>query len=72
MHCVSTIRILNLFITTKKKRVENIKNRFFIFQPYSLKTGIGRVGGDGFEPPKAVPTDLQSAPFDRSGTPPIM
>ena len=28
------------------------------------------VGGGGFEPPKAVPTDLQSAPFDRSGIPP--
>ena len=28
------------------------------------------VGEEGFEPPKAVPTDLQSAPFDRSGTPP--
>ncbi len=26
--------------------------------------------GGGFEPPKAAPTDLQSAPFDRSGTPP--
>jgi len=22
----------------------------------------------GFEPPKAAPADLQSAPFDRSGT----
>ncbi len=29
------------------------------------------VGREGFEPPKAVPTDLQSAPFDRSGTSPI-
>ncbi len=29
------------------------------------------VGGGGFEPPKAAPTDLQSAPFDRSGIPPI-
>ena len=29
------------------------------------------VGGGGFEPPKAKPTDLQSAPFDRSGTPPV-
>ena len=29
------------------------------------------VGGGGFEPPKASPTDLQSAPFDRSGIPPI-
>ena len=28
------------------------------------------VEGGGFEPPKAEPADLQSAPFDRSGTPP--
>ena len=28
------------------------------------------VEGGGFEPPKAMPTDLQSVPFDRSGTPP--
>ena len=26
--------------------------------------------GGGFEPPKAEPPDLQSGPFDRSGTPP--
>ena len=26
------------------------------------------VGEDGFEPPKALPTDLQSAPFGHSGT----
>jgi hypothetical protein len=26
--------------------------------------------GGGFEPPKASPTDLQSVPFGRSGTPP--
>ena len=26
--------------------------------------------GGGFEPPKAEPTDLQSAPFSHSGTPP--
>ncbi len=26
--------------------------------------------GGGFEPPKAEPADLQSAPFDRFGTPP--
>ena len=30
----------------------------------------GLVEGGGFEPPKAVPTDLQSVPFGRSGTPP--
>ena len=28
------------------------------------------VEGVGFEPTKAEPADLQSAPFDRSGTPP--
>src|SRR5262245_662181 len=28
------------------------------------------VEGGGFEPPKASPADLQSAPFGRSGTPP--
>ena len=26
--------------------------------------------GGGFEPPKAKPSDLQSDPFDHSGTPP--
>ena len=26
--------------------------------------------GGGFEPPKAEPSDLQSDPFDHSGTPP--
>ncbi len=30
------------------------------------------VGAGGFEPPKAVPTDLQSAPFGHSGTLPYL
>ena len=30
-----------------------------------------KVGGAGFEPAKAEPTDLQSVPFDRSGNPPV-
>ena len=30
------------------------------------------VEGEGFEPSKAEPTDLQSVPFDRSGTPPAV
>ena len=29
------------------------------------------VGGDGFEPPKASPADLQSAPFGHSGNHPL-
>jgi hypothetical protein len=35
------------------------------FQPEGL-----RMGREGFEPSKALPTDLQSAPFDRSGISP--
>ena len=31
---------------------------------------IAMVEGAGFEPAKASPADLQSAPFDHSGTPP--
>ena len=30
----------------------------------------GLVGEGGFEPPKAVPADLQSVPFGHSGIPP--
>ncbi len=37
---------------------------------YSRRLSI-LVEGGGFEPPKASPTDLQSVPFGRSGTPPI-
>jgi hypothetical protein len=33
-------------------------------------TQLRLVVGGGFEPPKASPTDLQSVPFDHSGTPP--
>ena len=41
--------------------------------PGSRRSGSRRVvlvEGEGFEPSKAEPTDLQSVPFDRSGTPP--
>ncbi len=30
------------------------------------------VEGGGFEPPKVEPADLQSDPFGRSGTPPLL
>jgi hypothetical protein len=36
----------------------------------SLTTNYDLVEGGGFEPPKAEPSDLQSDPFGRSGTPP--
>ncbi len=34
------------------------------------RTCTSVVEGGGFEPPKAEPSDLQSDPFDHSGTPP--
>ncbi len=33
---------------------------------------IRKMGGTGFEPVKALPSDLQSDPFDRSGNPPFI
>jgi hypothetical protein len=39
-------------------------------RPPSQSEKRNSLEGGGFEPPKAEPTDLQSAPFDRSGTPP--
>lgn len=38
--------------------------RYFLYILYLVE-------GGGFEPPKAEPSDLQSDPFDRSGTPPL-
>jgi hypothetical protein len=35
-----------------------------------LMTYSVKLEGEGFEPSKALPTDLQSAPFGRSGIPP--
>ena len=35
-----------------------------------LKQVLFLVGDGGFGPPKSVTTDLQSAPFGRSGNPP--
>ncbi len=37
---------------------------------YTRKSSKTLVEGAGFEPAKAEPSDLQSDPFDRSGTPP--
>ncbi len=36
----------------------------------SMSWLFNMVEGDGFEPSKAEPADLQSAPFGHSGTPP--
>ncbi len=41
---------------------------FLVLQPFLAK--LKMVEGEGFEPSKASPTDLQSVPFGHSGTPP--
>ena len=42
-----------------------------LFPPgFPSSQGHNVVEGGGFEPPKALPTDLQSVPFSHSGTPP--
>ncbi len=48
--------------TNKKPVLKNLPEKGF--------RNLRLVEGGGFEPPKAVPSDLQSDPFDRSGTPP--
>jgi hypothetical protein len=39
--------------------------------PRLRRENFFNVGPEGFEPPKAKPADLQSAPFDRFGTDPV-
>ena len=39
---------------------------------YQIPVVLQMVGEGGFGPPKSVTTDLQSAPFGRSGTRPYM
>ena len=40
----------------------------FIEKDLVFRQGLFLVGAGGFGPPKAKPTDLQSAPFGHSGT----
>ncbi len=41
--------------------------RWDVIQKYYFEMVVG----EGFEPSKSVTADLQSAPFGRSGTPPL-
>ena len=58
--------INTIYYTTKKLSQINDKNHQFATAPIVLKMVVG----EGFEPSKAEPSDLQSDPFDRSGTQP--
>ena len=53
----------------RKKPCSSLRPGFITEISYIQLTNWLVVGG-GFEPPKASPTDLQSVPFDHSGTPP--
>ncbi len=57
LYQLSYTRVLFPPISTKIMEIKTLQN--FL------------VEGEGFEPSKAEPTDLQSVPFDRSGTPPV-
>ena len=55
--------------TYRKERthyMQRKKGSILLYQTYAFLM----VDGDGFEPSKAVPADLQSDPFGRSGTRP--
>ena len=44
--------------------------RYMTKKPHSHAVSLSMVGESGFEPLKSSTTDLQSAPFGHSGTPP--
>ena len=55
--------------TASSKKVIAHSRHYFCFLKKSWLGGV-EMGGEGFEPSKALPSDLQSDPFDRSGNPP--
>ena len=66
--CVLSHPSTNHFISLQiKKLVLYLYRRYFFTNSYAMSE---LVEGVGFEPTKAEPTDLQSAPVDRLGTPP--
>jgi hypothetical protein len=58
--------VLPLNYTRSFTIMYNLLQSFFLSSTHHSN----RVEGEGFEPSKAEPSDLQSDPFDRSGTPP--
>ncbi len=56
--------------TQKTKKMINNQRLCPFSISCDLSSDLIYLEGGGFEPPKAEPPDLQSGPFDRSGTPP--
>ena len=61
-----------LFATIVAKRCCALRTQTQTNKDLLSQVLICLVGAGGFEPPKAVPTDLQSAPFGHSGTLPYL
>ena len=59
-----SLKLINYFMANRIAIRTNTKASTKMYALITL------VEGDGFEPSKAVPTDLQSAPFGHSGIPP--
>ena len=56
----------------QKVWIEMDSNRLGCSKQFALNHPKYPMDGEGFEPSKAVPTDLQSAPFGHSGIHPYM
>ena len=59
-------------ISYRRYFTRSVRNEFHWKKTLSFDKVFFLVGAGGFEPPKAVPTDLQSAPFGHSGTLPYL
>ena len=70
---LTKVTLYRLSYTSKWLREKDSNLRPSGYEPDELPTAPSRdrkMEGEGFEPSKAEPTDLQSVPFGRSGTPP--
>jgi hypothetical protein len=61
----------------RRIRLSHLRSDFGHFSdsiriPFGILEYYNMVGREGFEPPKAKPKDLQSSPFDHSGTDPCI
>ncbi len=69
---ITTKKNLGQACKTQRFKIKNTTGLFgnFTNKMYQIPVVLQMVGEGGFEPPKSVTTDLQSAPFGRSGIPP--
>ena len=64
-------RVMGIEPTSSAWKAEVLPLNYTRMPAPALGRGLNNlVEGGGFEPPKAVPADLQSAPVDRLGNPP--